>query len=609
MIKSVLETKGRVLIVFGLTMTLLACGGGTGDAVPTKLSNSGGTIPSTGPTALPSLKPTPVANPSAIPTATATPSPAATATPKPTSIPTATPTSSVTPTPTPTVPPGTSTDVWPPAMPATLPTDECAPALIGAHGTFNVGPGQTYTELTQVPWLSLQAGDVVNIYYRPTPYRTKFSLHTKATAAQPLVINGVTDAQCHRPEITGDGAVTASDAAAAGFWAPSEQALGLIQIYRAPTDNNETHLPSYITIQNLKLTGTHYTKTFTGNNGQRMSYDRFASAIYGLRVAHLTVENCEITSNGMGIFTNSRGYNPIDFSSYTIIRRNKIYLNGTGGSTEHNLYIQSYRSLYEGNFLGAVQGGTDPKTGAIVLDGQGSTIKDRSSGTVIRYNQIVAGARAIDLVESEDGENLRGDTLYDYAWVYGNLIINDSSQVSLSARLIHWGFDNNFARSRKGTLYFYHNTLINRSLQSEAYYTTIFHMNPEIPSTAVIEARSNLFANYGDTEYQLITEAGRLNLRGTNLLPTGWVRGQPSVTGTIDTVGATLLTASDAALAGDYRPLAISPAVNKAGSVLGSFPAGVQNVNLQVTQQPRAPTGWVARPVVGAADLGAFELP
>jgi hypothetical protein len=493
--------------------------------------------------------------------------------------------------------PDPSTTAWPPQVQASTKTSNCASALRGSNRTLNVGPGQTYSELTQVPWLSLTAGDVVNVYYRSTPYRTKFGLRARGTQSQPVVINGVTDSSCNRPEISGDGAVTAADAVATKFWS-SIQELGMIQIHRGPSDSDDTYKPEHITIQNLKLTGTHRSNSFTGVDGARHSYDPFASAIYALRVAHLTVENCEITGNNMGIFTNSRGNNPIDFSSYVIVRRNKIHLNGSGRSTEHNMYLQAYRTLVEGNYIGAVAGG------------EGSSLKDRSSGTVVRYNHIVSGARAIDLVEAEETSAVSSDPLYDTAWVYGNLIVNDVSLPSYSGRMIHWGFDNSPERTRRGTLYFYNNTLINKSRQSQVYYTQVFHMNPEIPSSASIEARSNIFANYGDTEFQFLAEAGRVNMRGTNFMPTGWTRGQPGSPGTLDQTGASPVTGSDPALDSSFVPLASSLAVNRGASIANIGSTSAATGNLQPTFQYSAVAGWVPRKVVGSSmDLGAFERP
>lgn len=100
--------------------------------------------------------------------------------------------------------------VWPPAF-KTLSSSSCAGPLIGSNRTYDVGPGKQYTELTQVPWLSLTAGDVVNIYYRAQPYKTIIGLRAQGTANRPVYINGVTDSQCNRPVIDANGAVLADD--------------------------------------------------------------------------------------------------------------------------------------------------------------------------------------------------------------------------------------------------------------------------------------------------------------------------------------------------------------------------------------------------------------
>lgn len=183
--------------------TLVACGGGGGsDGSATseeeaRLRRTSSTTSST-------------------PTSTTT-----TTTSTPTSTTTTTTTTSTTTTATPGVAPAMTTDtVWPPAFnPALYTQDGCSAPLQGKHATYNVGPNQQYTELTQVPWLSLVAGDVVNIYYRATPYATLIGLRAQGTADQPVTINGVTDASCNRPVLTAVNAVPAADSKAANFGA------------------------------------------------------------------------------------------------------------------------------------------------------------------------------------------------------------------------------------------------------------------------------------------------------------------------------------------------------------------------------------------------------
>jgi len=93
--------------------------------------------------------------------------------------------------------------------------------LVGSHATYNVGPGKKYPDLTSFPWLNLRAGDVVNIYYSPTPYATKFALRANGTAAKPVIINGVADSKGRLPTITGKNAVTATDAIKQKFFTTS----------------------------------------------------------------------------------------------------------------------------------------------------------------------------------------------------------------------------------------------------------------------------------------------------------------------------------------------------------------------------------------------------
>lgn len=469
-----------------------------------------------------------------------------------------------------------------------------------------MGPNQTYTELTQVPWLSLQAGDVVNIHYRSTPYRTKFGLRAKGTAAAPVIINGVTDSNCNRPEISGADAVTAADAAAAGM-ASDMQGTALILIWRAPTDALATYKASNITIQNLKLTGAKLGNSFTDNSGAKQTYSKFASAIYARRVDYLTVENCEITDNSQGVFTNSVGAyesisSKVDYSSYITIRRNKIYGNGNSASmTEHNLYLQARRTLVEGNYIGQVVAGS-----------YGFPLKDRSSGTVIRYNQIVSSLRAIDLVESEEEYTtmVSGDPLYPEAWVYGNLIINDASlSGGWSNRLVHWGYDNNAAKSRT-TLHFYNNTVANRINLSNSGYVTMFHIGSGTSVSPNVDVRNNIFANYGTASFFFLTESGAVTLTGANFLPSTWgaAATQIGATGTANTSAASTITGSDPGLSSTYVPTSTSAVVNKGSSMPTTATSPASATNLQVTGQYLSTISAGTRSISGGAiDLGAFE--
>lgn len=533
-----------------------------------------------------------------------------------------------------------STGDWPPAF---VPSSNsaCSTPLIGSHQTYDVGPGKAYTELTDVPFMSLVAGDVVNIYYRSTPYRTKFGLRAKGTAAQPVIINGVTDGACNRPVISGDGAVSATDLKTKPISGGIDN-LGLILIYRtstdpdatfssnpSDTDPSHTYTPQYITIQNLKLTGANETTSFKNPSGVTTKYDPFGGAIYAVRVSHLTVENCEITDTGTGIFVNSKGQSYFDFSDNTIIRRNLIYGNGSVNTeTIHNLYIQSRRALYEANYIGHLK-----------LNAPGSTLKDRGSGAVIRYNYIVATARALDLVESEEEyySNVKADPLYDYAWVYGNTIYDDKD-ANGGTNPVHWGYDNNVNASHKGTMFFYANTYYLKAKNS--FNIQIFQFanndqNMTIDSKYRIEAFNNIFWNDdGSTSANFMSHLGNVILTGTNFMPANYgLFYNGTGTGTLTTSGSIMLgnpvqgtttgivlpSLSTVVLAFPASPYSITPmslAPLSNSSVIGQaqnigpsfYPTGVSSDNLKVVGQYTFPIGAKTRTTSNAKfSLGAQE--
>ena len=490
---------------------------------------------------------------------------------------------------------GGGDEPWPPA-PLVSPETACSQALKGAHATYDVGPGRAITELTDVPWLSLQAGDVVNIFYRVDPYRTKIGLRAQGTAQAPVIINGVTDASCNRPVISGEQAVTAADSRKAGF-GKEIQSSGLIQIYRSPTDPYDTFTPQYITIQNLKLTGAKAGKSYQNLTGAAATYDYFSAAIYAVRVHNLTVENCEITGNGLGVFTNTKGDTVDGFSANVIIRRNRIYDNGNAGrQTEHNLYIQARHALYEGNYIGQAIGG--------------SSIKDRSSGTVIRYNKILASARALDLVETEEenSSNVESDPLYPYAWVYGNIIINDSQLPNgFAVNMTHWGFDNNLAKSRSGTLFFYQNTVINRVSQSAFWYVVPFQIGTDgqAPSSIKIESASNIFWQQSNSEWRFLSNVGTLQFIGSNYVPTNWWSTVPGQTADVRTSGANLIVGLNAKLDDNFVPLADSPVLDQALLGPSMTPAGADAPNLRVMHQYKEGVGIALRPGSAASSVSA----
>lgn len=481
---------------------------------------------------------------------------------------------------------------WPPApqLPAT--PDGCSKALTGRGTTYNVGPGQKYADLQDVPWLSLQGGDVVNIFHRAEPYRSKIGLRGQGTADAPIVINGVTDASCQRPVISGENAQTVRDAQQRRFFNKQySENLGVFLVYKGPEDPYG-YRPRHLQFKNLKITGGHQDFTYTAQDGTPGRYSRAAAAIYAVVVEDLLVENCEITRNGNGLFVNSKSGDEASFGA--TFRFNRIHDNGVKGSHfEHNLYVQTQRALYEGNYIGQ-----------LIPGAAGSSLKDRSSATVVRYNHIVAAARALDLVEIEGGvPQVLNDPYYPSAWVYGNLIVDDAKTGrAFSVKLIHWGGDNDPRYFRQGTLWFYNNTVVLKVDKGDFYYVSLFDMPTERQK---VNLRGNIVQNLGSAVLHLGYESGTIDLDDTNLVTGGY---QPRGDVKINVIGSVLDT-RNAGLDAEGRPQRGAPGTDRGTLTPLRMPAGVLTEHLAPTFQFAAPARLVPRPVRGTApDLGAFEL-
>jgi hypothetical protein len=125
-----------------------------------------------------------------------------------------------------------------------------------------------------------------------------------------------------------------------------------------------------------------------------------------------------------------------------------------GDDHQHTTYTQSVGTVIEFNRYGPLRSGAG-----------GNGPKDRSVGTVVRYNRIDGGAHAIDLVEAEDFPGYAlNDPAYRTTFVYGNQIKKSGDTGSF----IHYGGDHfgstpgaNWGEPffRKGTLYFFNNTV------------------------------------------------------------------------------------------------------------------------------------------------------
>ena len=106
-----------------------------------------------------------------------------------------------------------SISVGPGSASADVPSDPVtfARSASGAGTRYDV---RNDTDMDNVPWGALGAGDVVNIYWKATPYTRKWGMGRNAdrlgTESNPIVINGVTDASGLRPQFNWNGCRTAT---------------------------------------------------------------------------------------------------------------------------------------------------------------------------------------------------------------------------------------------------------------------------------------------------------------------------------------------------------------------------------------------------------------
>lgn len=358
---------------------------------------------------------------------------------------------------------------------------------------YHVGPGQSVTTFAGISWSSLQAGDTV--YIHPGTYHEKINISGQGTESNPIRVIGVPDGSGNRPVIDGSNATTPSSA----DYRWSDPALVQVNCLVSVTPSTSL-LPAWIEIKNLEIKGARASNTFTAEDGTVHNYSTFSPGVYIRSSQHVLVENCKIHDNNQGIYnwtgSGTATYDAVN--SDLIIRGNYLYDNGRyQGWTEHQMYFESLRVTIEYNYFG-------PNTSGAY----GSQIKDRSGGTVIRYNYFDDSSELgwmLDLVEPENGWDAIGTTnLYKQTFVYGNVFRRTKNH----GILIHWNGDNSANTHGRavvdgGKLFLYHNTLIdigNTVDDYQGYYYIVSSrggagdcLSQVMPG--IVDMRNNIFAS------------------------------------------------------------------------------------------------------------------
>jgi hypothetical protein len=450
-------------------------------------------------------------------------------------------------------------------------------AIAADAAVYEVKPNTALDTIAEVPWATLQPGDTVLIHWRAGGYKEKWVICRQGTASQPITVRGVPNQNGDLPIIDGNGAITPLNL---NF--PSEQ-RGVIKIGSAniPADT----MPKFIVIENLEIRSAHPDYQFTDDGGNTQTYSSAASSIYVEKGENITVRNCKMHDSANGFFVAS---SDDTVSRNILVEGNYIFGNGIVGSAfQHNNYTAAIGITFQYNRFGAMRSGAN-----------GNALKDRSAGTVIRYNWIEHGNRQLDLVEGDDSIQIRNAPEYRKTFVYGNVLIEPDG--AGNSQIAHYGGDNGTTSLyRKGTLYFYNNTVIS----SRTGNTTLFRLST---NEETCDARNNIFyVTAGGANLALLDDTGVLFL-SHNWFKPNWRVSHGTPTGTVNNDGTSVQGASPGFVneaAQDFRLVSTSAAIN-AGTILNTEVLPTHNVVRQYVKHQTSE----ARPANGQFDIGAYEF-
>lgn len=480
------------------------------------------------------------------------------------------------------------------------------PCVASGHGRdYLVGPEQPFTRLDDVPWEQLRPGDTVRLLPRPEPYRGKFILSAEGTAAAPVRICGVRAADGARPVIDGRDATTRAALAPVYGRNPRSQAAhqdqAVIMIRQAGAEWTRT--PRHIQIDGLAIRGAYPTHRYISAGGTPRQYGSFNACLWIERGHHIRIADNEISDCGNAIFSKSLDEGAFAQTRHLHVVGNHLHGNGYTGDSEnpanrlHTTYLQGVDVLVEFNHYGPLRAGAG-----------GNAIKDRSAGLVVRYNRIEGGAHSLDLVEAEDMPNTAlAEPSYRATFVYGNQIFNDDR----ARAIVHYGGDHFGSKPkadwgepifRKGTLYFFHNTVIGRGQRGR-----IFRVST---TEEMVDAWNNIF--WFETAPQVResenpdvarpwTSDGPIRL-GRNWLNSRWQEADPNRASRIDGVKLQLV--------GPAAPIDLDTLVPTARSA--ALDASLHSPDAARSHPVQFQLGADLKPVLRlvrgkAMDLGALE--
>ena len=388
-----------------------------------------------------------------------------------------------------------------------------------AAATFEVGPAQTYTNLGAVPWTGLQPGDTVNIHYQAGGYHEVILLCNSGTASAPITIKGIPDpATGSLPVIDGHNALTATNVP----WGDSSLNTQGVIVVAPSSAQPYGYIPSWLVIQNLAVRDADPTNTVTQSDGVAAPFDITAGAVYVEFAQHIILRGCELGHAANGLFCGSLNNDINELSADVLVEHCWIHDNGFPGNFNGNDLTTECQGIRVQFCL----------LGPLRPAASGDLITDRSSGTVLAYNEFIVDGAAFWLANTENGVGtIDADPAYHTNFVYGNIFYNPTNSSAEELFLYDALYFQNSPRN--GTLFFYNNTVVNQASSAERYNTSLFSLPDQQTSQYwnlhdTVDCRNNIFAtlppNGGGSAGGLIllnSDAGTVTL-GTNWFSPGF---------------------------------------------------------------------------------------
>lgn len=364
----------------------------------------------------------------------------------------------------------------------------------GEGKIYNVGPGQTYTSPKNVPWFSLKACDIVNIYYSPTPYRDIIYFSMRGEKNKWIIVRGIPGPKGEKPIFDGENAVMPNDSRVN----PNVDAAGLFIVFKPSSEiaRANDYKPGYLQIDGFTFQKARAPAMVTAATGERRQWGSFSSGVYVTGADFVAITNNEFKDNGLGLFANSNDAGNALQTVSLLVRGNYFHHNGNVASfSEHNSYTEGVGTLYEYNYFGPLVDGA-----------YGDNIKERSSGIVLRYNYIEGGANLISLRDPESNgayeaaqKDIWGERMVTAAFIYSNILVikKDTSIMVGHGDAMHGSGQ----QYREGSIFFYGNRVIARVDNSPFWFNNAYYEKSGVPLFALsntraptsVIARNNLF--------------------------------------------------------------------------------------------------------------------